>query len=220
MRRPHARIAPVLCLTGAVPLVIGFGDVYGAAVAAHPGVLPVSGVLAGLSSGSWMLLYVPAAFVLLLFPDGRLPGRRWRDRRDRPARRPRGVRARSACSIPTASTRPTQDVPLPFGPAPDWLVPVAFALLPVFMALLVAAAAAMIVRYRRATDPVLRAQLRWFALAAAFLPVTLLLCWTSYVLLGDADLVVFGLALTLAGAADGAPRSRCCATTCTTSTGP
>ena len=66
-----------------------------------------------------------------------------------------------------------------------------------FLALLVAAAAAMIVRYRRATDPVLRAQLRWFALAAAFLPLTLLLCWTSYLLLGDADLVVFGLALTL-----------------------
>ena len=78
VRRPHARIAPVLCLTGAVPLVIGFGDLYGAAVAAHPGVLPVSGVLVGLSSGSWMLLYVPAAFVLLLFPDGRLPGPRWR----------------------------------------------------------------------------------------------------------------------------------------------
>ena len=98
---------------------------------------------------------------------------------------------------PAGFDAPYQGVPPPFGPAPDWLVPVAFALLPVFMALLVAAAAAMIVRYRRAADPVLRAQLRWFALAAAFLPLTLLLCWTSYVLLGDADLVMFGLALTL-----------------------
>ena len=98
---------------------------------------------------------------------------------------------------PDGFDAPYQDVPPPFGPAPDWLVPVAFALLPVFLALLVAAAAAMIVRYRRAADPVLRAQLRWFALAAAFLPLTLLLCWTSYLLLGDADLVVFGLALTL-----------------------
>ena len=196
VRRPHARIAPVLCLTGAVPLVIGFGDVYGAAVAAHPGVLPVSGVLVGLSSGSWMLLYVPAAFVLLLFPDGRLPGPRWR------------VVAIGLLVVPVAFATlgmfdpdgfdaPYQGVPPPFGPAPDWLVPVAYALLPMFMALLVAAAAAMIVRYRRAADPVLRAQLRWFALAAAFLPLTLLLCWTSYLLLGDADLVVFGLALTL-----------------------
>jgi hypothetical protein len=153
-------------------------------------------VLVGLSAGSWVLLYVPAAFVLLLFPDGRLPGPRWR-----------GV-AVGLLVVPVAFAAlgmfdpdgfdaPYQAVPLPFGPAPDWLVPVAFALLPVFMALLVAAAAAMIVRYRRATDAVLRAQLRWFALAAAFLPLTLLLCWTSYVLLGEADLVVIGLALTL-----------------------
>ncbi len=42
-----------------------------------------------------------------------------------------------------------------------------------------------------------RAQLRWFALAAAFLPLTLLLCWASYLLFGVADLVVIGLALTL-----------------------
>src|ERR1700749_2527798 len=53
-RRPRARVAPLLCLTGAVPLVIGFGDVYDAAFAAHPDALPVSGVLVGLSAGSWM----------------------------------------------------------------------------------------------------------------------------------------------------------------------
>ena len=196
VRRPHARMAPVLCLAGAVPLVIGFGDLYTAAHAAHPGALPVSGLLVGLWFGGWMLLYVPAAFVLLLFPDGRLPGPRWR------------VVAVGLIAVPAAfatlSTmdpagfdEPYQDVPLPFGPAPDWLVPVAYALLPTFLALLVAAAAAMIVRHRRATDPVLRAQLRWFALAAAFLPLTLLLCWASYLILGVADLVVIGLALTL-----------------------
>ena len=196
VRRPHARIAPVLCLAGAVPLVIGFGDLYAAAHAAHPGALPVSGLLVGLWFGSWMLLYVPAAFVMLLFPDGRLPGPRWR------------VVAVGLIAVPAAfatlSTmdpagfdEPYQDVPLPFGPAPDWLVPVAYALLPTFLALLVAAAAAMIVRHRRATDPVLRAQLRWFALAAAFLPLTLLLCWASYLLFGVADLVMIGLALTL-----------------------
>jgi signal transduction histidine kinase len=197
VRRPHARIAPVLCLAGAVPLVIvGFGDLYTAAYATHQGALPISDVLVGLSFGSWMLLYVPAAFVLLLFPDGRLPGPRWR------------VVAVGVLIVPAAFTflaaldpggfdAPYQDVPLPFGPAPAWLVPVAYALLPTFLALLVAAATAMIVRHRRATDPVLRAQLRWFTLAAAFLPLTLLLCWASYLFLGVADLVVIGLALTL-----------------------
>ena len=152
VRRPHARIAPVLCLTGAVPLVIGFGDLYAAAVAAHPGALPVSGVLVGLSSGSWMLLYVPAAFVLLLFPDGRLPGPRWRVVAVGLLVVPAAF-ATLATMDPAGFDAPYQDVPLPFGPAPDWLVPVAFALLPMFLALLVAAAAAMIVRYRRADGP-------------------------------------------------------------------
>jgi signal transduction histidine kinase len=196
VRRPQARIAPVLCLAGAVPLVIGFGDLYAAAHAAHPGALPVSGVLAGLWFGSWMLLYVPAAFVLLLFPDGRLPGPRWRVVAVGLVAVPAAFATLSAMD-PTGFDEPYQDVPLPFGPAPDWLVPVAYALLPTFLALLVAAAAAMIVRHRRATDPVLRAQLRWFALAAAFLPLTLLLCWASYLFFGVADLVVIGLALTL-----------------------
>ena len=196
VRRPHARIAPVLCLTGAVPLVIGFGDVYGAAVAAHPGVLPVSACSWACRPAAGCCCTCPRRSCCCSSRTGGCPVRVG------------GVVAIGLLVVPVAFAAlgmfdpdgfdaPYQDVPPPFGPAPDWLVPVAFALLPVFMALLVAAAAAMIVRYRRATDPVLRAQLRWFALAAAFLPLTLLLCWTSYVLLGDADLVVFGLALTL-----------------------
>ncbi len=118
VRRPRARITPALCLTGAVPLVIvGFGDLYDQAYAAHPGALPVSGVLVGLSHGSWMLIYVPAAFVLLLFPDGRLPGPRWR------------IVAVGLLAVPAAfallSTmdpagfdEPYHDVPPPFGPGP------------------------------------------------------------------------------------------------------
>lgn len=197
LRRPHNRVAPLLCLTGAVPLVlIGWGDLYAEAVALHPAALPVSSILVGLSAGGWMLIYVPAGYVLLLFPDGRLPGPRWRIVAVGLLVVPAAF-ALLACASPGDFDPPYQHVARPFGPAPDWLVPVAFGLLPVFLALLVAAAAAMIVRYRRAADPVLRAQLRWFALAASFLPLTLLLCWTSYLIFGDADLVMLGFALTL-----------------------
>lgn len=61
-------------------------------------------------------------------------------------------------------------------------------LLPIFLGLLVASAASMIVRRRRSTDPVVRAQVRWFALGALFLPLALLLCLLSYLLLGTPDL--------------------------------
>ena len=70
------------------------------------------------------------------------------------------------------------------------------ALLPVFLGLLVASFAAILVRYRRTADPVVRAQLKWFALGASFVPLTLLLCWAGYLILGRPDVVLIGLAAT------------------------
>ena len=70
---------------------------------------------------------------------------------------------------------------------------VAYGLLPVFLVLLVASAASLFLRYRRAA-PAERLQLRWMAVAAMTIPLTLLLCWASYLALGTADLVVVGLA--------------------------
>jgi signal transduction histidine kinase len=197
LRRPRVRIAPLLCLMGTVPMaVVALGDTWTVVTAAHPGALPSSPLLVGLLQGSWMLLYVPPALLLLTFPDGRLPGPRWR---------PVAV---GVVAIPVAFALlgpldpqpyppPYTDVPRPWGPGPQWLVPVGFALLPVLLGLLVAAAAAPVVRYRRAGSPVVRAQLRWFALGAMLLPATLLLCWLSYLLLGTPDLVPLGLALTV-----------------------
>jgi hypothetical protein len=55
------------------------GDVYDDAYAARPDLVPVSALLTSLNPGTWMFLYVPPAFLALVFPDGRLPaGRRWR----------------------------------------------------------------------------------------------------------------------------------------------
>ena len=35
-------------------------------------------VLVALEQGGWMWWYVPVALLVLFFPDGRLPGPRWR----------------------------------------------------------------------------------------------------------------------------------------------
>lgn len=91
---------------------------------------------------------------------------------------------------------PFQDVPHVLGVAPTWLTPLGVTLPLLLMALLVASVVAMVVRYRRAGGAVSRAQLRWFALGATLLPLTLLLCWLSYLVLGTADLVIIGLGLT------------------------
>jgi signal transduction histidine kinase len=95
---------------------------------------------------------------------------------------------------------PYQHVAHPFPTPPEPYLTIitvaALALLPALLGLLFAAAAGMVVRYRREPDPVRRAQVKWFALGGLFLPGTLLLCWVSYLFTGDADLVVFGLAAT------------------------
>ena len=200
-KRPTNVIGALLTSFGLLAIWVAWTDVYTHVVAHHPGRLPVSALLATVAQGSWMVNYVPAALLMLLFPDGRLlPGRRWR------------VVAVGLVVVPAAFIvlagldpnpfpAPFADVEHAFGtPSPALtrvLEPIAIALLPGLLALLVAAATAMVVRYRRATDPVRRAQVKWFALGASFLPATLLLCWLSYLLLDGPDLVMVGLAATL-----------------------
>ncbi|HET6529931.1 MAG TPA: hypothetical protein VFH03_04845, partial [Actinoplanes sp.] len=196
-RRPDNPVGALLVWVGVLPILLAYGEMQTTAYALRPDLVPVSPAEYALSLGSWMFLYVPPALLALVFPDGRLPGRRWR-----PV-------AAGLIAVPAVFTvlvafdpapypPPYQDLPHVFdaGPLNAVLMVAGVVLLPVLMGLLVAAAASMVVRYRRETDPVRRAQVKWFALGALFLPGTLLLCWVSYLLLDTADLVVVGLGVT------------------------
>lgn len=190
-RQPRNAVGPLLTLVGLVSCTVAATDVYGAAVQRQPGGLPVADVVVSVLQGAWVWLYVPAALLVLVFPDGRLPSRRWR---------------LVALAIPVvaavftvlAAMSPTP-YPPPYGQAPhalgsvgSWAIPVSVALLPVVFGLLVASLVSMVVRFRRA-DERTRAQLKWFVLAGASVPLTLLICWASYLLLRGPDLVVVGL---------------------------
>ncbi len=190
-------IGGLLCLLGASPLAAVSGDAWAAAVTAHP-TLPVNDLLVALSQGAWMLLYVPAALLVLLFPDGRLLGRRWR------------WALRGLLLVPVAWILLLAVAPDPFpapyqasrhvlGVLPPGLVtvaePVAAVLPLLLLGLLVASLASLVARYRRG-DEALRRQVRALLLAAAGLPLSLLLCWFSYLVLDRPDLVLVGLVLT------------------------
>ena len=195
-RRPDNVVGPLVVLVGAVGVWMAFGGVYTGVVAHRPGLLPVSGLYVGLSQGSWMYLYVFPALLMLYFPDGRLLGPRWRWVAGGLLVVP-VIFILLAALDPAPYQAPFQNVshPLPAPPEPYLAVlkVVAVALLPMLLGLLVASAASMVVRYRRATDGVRRAQLKWFALGAAFLPATLLLGWVGYLFFGGLNLVGFGL---------------------------
>ncbi|WP_344418883.1 sensor histidine kinase [Pseudonocardia ailaonensis] len=194
LRRPRNAVAPLLSLVGAVLIVVvGLGDEQTAVTVTHPETGAVSGWGAALAQGSWMLLYLPTALLLLVFPTGRFAGR---------ASRRVGIALVAVAAVflviaggpEEGFDPPLQDVPPPYH-LPFGFHLVSAALPVVFLLLLIASALSMIVRHRRAADPVVRAQLRWFALGSLILPLTLLLCWLSYLLLGTADLVMLGLGL-------------------------
>src|SRR5215218_10448475 len=124
---------------------------------ARPGSVPFSGAVHAL--GQW--LWVPAVglfavYLILLFPDGRLPSRRWR---------PLAWFSGAVMVLLSAG------IGKPFGleqyPWVSDALPVVLALLPLCI---LASAVSLVLRYRRAGTEV-REQIKWVAFAALFVGV-------------------------------------------------
>lgn len=189
-RQRASVVGPLLCAVGTVIIAVGGTDAYGDAVVSGAD-LPVSNVAVSLSMGAWMWLYVPAALLLLSFPDGRLPSRRWRPVAGGVVAVPIAFMLLAA-TAPGTYPEPWSAYPHALGTLGSWVFPVVYGLLPVFGGLLIASAVSVRGRFKTA-DTRLRAQLLWFVIGGLSVPVTLLLCWTSYLVLGGPDLVGIGL---------------------------
>ena len=145
--------------------------VYG--LLAHPGSLPGAAVGGALGSSAWVILISSLALLLLLFPDGRLPSRRWRA----------VVWTLLAVDVstwigntlvPGPLSRPLNAYDNPIGIAalrslssalsfPGWLIILIFA----------AGAVSLVQRFRRARGDE-RQQYKWFTFAAVLFPVVML----------------------------------------------
>jgi hypothetical protein len=169
-RRPHNPIGWICLAEGFLWMLLSMVDYYGVYGLAQPGSVPFPVVIYAL--GQW--LWVPtigllAIYLVLLFPDGRLPSRRWRPL------------AWLSAAIIVLESIAQGLIP---GPLPDfgrlrnpfglegapWVADAANAIFVPFLLCILASALSLILRYRRSGGEV-RQQIKWIALAVSFFGV-------------------------------------------------
>src|SRR4051812_10636997 len=152
-------VGPLLATIGFGLVFVAARDVYERAWLADPGNVPLSAeATAVLDESAWWLFAI-VALLLLYFPDGRLPGPRWR--------LVPGLVVGSAAVTHLASLgasepfiSPMQDRPRPWGPFPGLVQLLGATANVTLVVLVLAAAASTYVRFRRSTGRS-RAQLKW-----------------------------------------------------------
>lgn len=145
--------------------------------------------------GNWTwvpLILVPPTFVLLLFPDGRLPSARWRPLPWCAALAIAALSATIALEPGPLDEHPSVANPYAVGKSASEVMGYVGA--PLLLASLAAVAAALVIRFRRA-DPAGRQQIKWLLYAGCVAIVTLVLG----VLIGSFSSDDIGNAIVLAG---------------------
>ncbi|MBA3551840.1 MAG: hypothetical protein H0W27_03070 [Actinobacteria bacterium] len=169
-RHPSNAIGWIFCALGLGLALVGFADTYSAiALVTRSRSLPAGVYVAWFYDWSWLPLFLASVTLpLLLFPDGKLPSRRWR---------PVGWIVWGVIAlgwIPLAllpgrfQERPATN---PFGVESELVTLGSQAVFLLFPVLLIASMAALVFRFRRSRGEE-RQQLKWFTYAAALLTLT------------------------------------------------
>lgn len=171
-RRPHNPIGWLLLANGVAITIGGLAPAWAGYALNHPGTLPGPRVLAVWDTTGWPILFAPIVAIAFVFPDGRLPSRRWR-----PAVA-LGIISFTSMLMGGLLSSDTLDVPF------DEVEPLA--VLPAavsgtmqglgllgMIATLVLAMVALVSRFRGAEGE-LREQMKWIAYAAALIPISII----------------------------------------------
>jgi signal transduction histidine kinase len=193
-RQPRNAVGWCLLGLAAANALDGFGSGYAeVGVVVYPGSLPGADAMLVLPAAGWVLVYAALTALALVFPNGRLPSPRWR-----PAAAGVGL-ATLAAGTAVALFPGTGNPPFDHVHNPAAVRQLAGPLLPLLvlslaslLAGLFVGAAAITVRFRRATG-VERQQLKWLAFTGACVPFVLALCFFSQLFLGG-----LGVAFTVA----------------------
>jgi hypothetical protein len=166
-RRPRNAIGWILLAEGLLWMFLGMTDYYSLYGVASPGSIPFPVGVAAVNSFMW----VPAVgllgtYVFLLFPDGRLPSRRWR-----PLAWLSGTVIVLVSILVGITPAPLQNLggirnPFVLVGYP-WVETVAYIVLPLLPLCMLASVISLVMRYRRSRGEE-RQQIKWIAFAASF----------------------------------------------------
>jgi hypothetical protein len=182
-RHPRNPIGWICLADGLLWMLLGVIDSYYRYGVAKPGTVPYP-VAIGTLANQW--LWMPTVgllgiYLLLLFPDGRLPSRRWR-----PIAWFSGVMIVLLSVTEGLAPGPLENqggVPNPFGLEKfPWLADVALVMLPLLPLCILAAAVSLVLRYRRSGGEV-RQQIKWIAFVASFAGLVYLIAMVSQLFL-------------------------------------
>jgi len=182
----RARQAEVVgALLGLVGLTLGYTaarEGLWEVLGRHPGTARSLDWLVALLAESSIWVIAAIALLLLVFPDGHMPSPRWRLAPPAIVAAAAGHHAFGAVDS-APYQHPLQHLHHAFGTAPRWLELMSLLGDIALLALLVAAAASLLLRARRADD-LQRRQLKWLALSGAGVPVFIIVCLTEVLALG------------------------------------
>jgi hypothetical protein len=205
-RRPENPIGWICLAIGLLFMLLAITDNYSIYGVARPGSVPFP-VAVGTIGNQW--LWVPTVgllgiYLILLFPDGKLPSKRWR-----PLAWFSGVMIVVLSIAEGLAPGPLENqggVLNPFGlEALPWLEDVANIVLPLLPICILASAMSMVLRFRRSRGEV-RQQIKWFTFVASFAGLLYFIAMISQavVVLGSDDSLAqtplwFELIFSLAG---------------------
>ncbi|MCX2955295.1 sensor histidine kinase [Lentzea sp. NEAU-D7] len=186
-------VGPLLAWAGTIVVFLAARDVYYRAWLTDPRSLPLdSRVVALLNESGWWLL-AAVALLLLHFPDGSLPGRRWSVLP--PLIVVLSVAQQGIGAAPREPfTEPMEGLARPWGPPSDAVHVLSYVVTIGLVLTVLAAGVSLVARFRRSAG-VVRAQLKWLAFAGLAVTAYPVVCLAEIVVTGRSGAVatVFGV---------------------------
>ncbi|MEV6104805.1 histidine kinase [Streptomyces sp. NPDC051940] len=182
-RRPENRVGLLLALLGLAGAFTVTKEIGWQVLADRPDTLESLGRPAAVLAESALWVLAAVALLLLYFPDGRVPGPRWR------WVAPALVAGVAFAHVGGAFSDepfqpPLEGVERPFPAPPAWTDVPADVLFFLTLGLVLACAFSLVVRYRRG-DRLLRARIKWLALAGLGVAAYPLVCGAEILLWGS-----------------------------------